>query len=253
MRECLILPMSHSEIKLLEGAIFLSDAHYSFKHTTLLDFLKALRAQEIQTPQLILMGDIFDLLFGGISTTIKRNQEAIDLINTLSDNIEILYLEGNHDFNVTSIFPGVEVFTLQQQPLVTRFKEQRIALAHGDFRGPLLYRVYTAMIRNRWVLKVLNIMNTVGSGFIIKRLDSRLEHKNECREIAGFDALTQKRLGAEYLEPFELFIEGHFHQEKSFKIGSCLYTNLPAFACSPNYMRLTTGGLVLETFVKAEG
>ncbi len=247
-----ILPMSHSNIKLLEGAIFLSDAHYSFKHTALLDFLKALRAQEIQTPQLILMGDVFDLLFGGISVTIERSQEAIDLINTLSDNIEILYLEGNHDFNVTSIFPGVEVFTLQQQPLVAQFKEQRVALAHGDFKGPALYRLYTALIRKSWVLKILNVVNTVGRGFIIKRLDSRLEHKKECREIAGFEALTLERLTAEYLKDFDLFIEGHFHQDSSFKVGSCLYTNLPAFACSPNYMRLTTTGLISETFVKAE-
>ena len=246
------MPMSHSEIKLLEGAIFLSDAHYSFKHTRLLDFLKALRVQEIQTPQLILMGDVFDLLFGGIATTIERNQEAIDLINTLSDNIEILYLEGNHDFNVISIFPGVEVFTLQQQPLVAQFKEQRVALAHGDFKGPALYRFYTALIRKSWVLKILNVINTIGRGFIIKRLDSRLEHKKECREIAGFEALTQERLSAEYLKEFDLFIEGHFHQERSFKVGSCLYTNLPAFACTPNYMRLTTTGLVSETFVKAE-
>ena len=245
--------MSHSEIKLLEGAIFLSDAHYSFKHSRLLDFLKALRLQEIQTPQLILMGDIFDLLFGGISTTIERNQEAIELINTLSDNIEILYLEGNHDFNLTSIFPGVKVFTLQQQPLIAHFKEQRVALAHGDFKGPRLYRLYTAIIRKSWVLKVLHLINTIGRGFIIKRLDSRLEHKNECREIAGFETLTQERLSRSYLEDFDLFIEGHFHQDRSFMVGACLYTNLPAFACTPDYMRLSSTGLVSETFVKAEG
>ncbi|MEE8589347.1 MAG: metallophosphoesterase [Sulfurimonadaceae bacterium] len=249
---CLISPMSHKPLKLLEGAIFLSDAHYSFKHSEFLDFLKAIRAQEIQTPQLILMGDMFDLLFGGIAKTIERNQEAVDLINTLSDNIEIVYLEGNHDFNLASIFPGVQVFSIKQQPVDCRYKEQSVALAHGDLDGPLDYRLYTAVIRNPLVLRLLRFINTIGKQFILNALDAKLARKDDCQKMHTFETFITKHLAKQKLEEYALFIEGHHHQDLSFEIQGCKYVNLPAFACGQGYMRFGVAGLERVSFAREQ-
>ncbi len=243
-----ILRMSHSSIKLLEGAIFISDAHYSFKHPELLAFLKALRTQKIQTPQLILMGDVFDLLFGGISATVVRNQEAVDLINTLSDNIEILYLEGNHDFNLASIFPGVTAFSIKQQPIECVYKSKKIALAHGDFNAPLGYRTYTALIRNPFILKTLGFVNRIGKDFILKGLDAKLERKDDCHEMFTFEKYVGKHLEGVPLTSYSMFIEGHHHQDKSWSLEGCQYVNLPAFACGLKYMRFENSSLTHETF-----
>ncbi|MEN8146755.1 MAG: metallophosphoesterase [Campylobacterota bacterium] len=244
--------MSPKPLKLLEGAIFLSDAHYSFKHKDLLDFLKAVRSQEIQTPQLILMGDIFDLLFGGITKTIERNQEAVDLINTLSDNIEILYLEGNHDFNLASIFPGVKVFSLKQQPVACQYKEQSVALAHGDFDAPLSYRLYTAVVRTPSVLKSLNLLNSVGKQFILNALDAKLARKDDCQKMKTFEVFITKHLAKQKLDDISLFIEGHHHQDLSFEINGCKYVNLPAFACGQGYMRFDGDGLERASFTREQ-
>lgn len=240
--------MSHNPLLLQEGAIFLSDAHYSFKHSELLAFLKAVRVQKIQTPQLILMGDIFDLLFGGIPKTVERNQEAVELINTLSDNIEIIYLEGNHDFNLASIFPGVKVFGLKQQPLLCQYKKQRVALAHGDFDAPLGYRLYSAVIRNPMVLKSLSFFNKIGREFILNALDSKLSQKDDCQQMYTFEAYIKKHLCQQDLSQYDLFIEGHYHQNVSFNIDDCRYVNLPAFACGLLYMRLEGSLPVVEHF-----
>ena len=240
--------MSHSAIKLLDGAILLSDAHYSFKHKALREFLKALRTQKIQTPQLILMGDVFDLLFGGIAKTITRNQDVVDLINTLSDNIEIIYLEGNHDFNLKEIFPGVQVFKLSEQPLECTFGKKKVGLAHGDFNAPLGYRFYTALIRNPFVLRILNLLNTLGKGFILNGLDRKLSAKDDCKEIPAFERYTKRHLLPLDLNAYDLFIEGHHHQDVSFKIENTLYVNMPAFACGLKYMRLDDEGLSTEMF-----
>ncbi len=244
--------MSHKTLKLLEGAIFLSDAHYSFKHKDLLDFLKAIRSQEIQTPQLILMGDVFDLLFGGIAKTIERNQEAVDLINTLSDNIEILYLEGNHDFNLASIFPGVKVFSIKQQPVVCQYKEQSVALAHGDFDAPLSYRLYTAAIRTPSVLKSLNLLNTLGKQLILNALDAKLARKDDCQKMHSFETYITKHLAKQRVEEYSLFIEGHHHQDLSFEVNGCKYVNLPAFACGQGYMRFGVEGLERASFTREQ-
>ena len=242
--------MSRNPLALREGAIFLSDAHYSFKHEELLAFLKALRAQKIQTPQLILMGDIFDLLFGGIPKTVERNKEVVELINTLSDNIEIIYLEGNHDFNLASIFPGVQVFGLKEQPLSCTYKKQRVALAHGDFDAPLGYRLYSAVIRNPIVLRSLSFLNKVGREFILNALDDKLSRKDDCQQMHTFEAYISKHLSQQDLSQYDLFIEGHYHQNVSFDIGACCYVNLPAFACGLYYMRLEGTSPVAEQFAE---
>ncbi|MGB5965101.1 MAG: metallophosphoesterase [Sulfurimonadaceae bacterium] len=246
-------PMSHKPLKLLEGAIMLSDAHYSFKHRDLLDFLKAIRSQEIQTPQLILMGDIFDLLFGGISQTVERNQEAVDLINTLSDNIEILYLEGNHDFNLTSIFPGVQLFSIKQQPVSCTYKEQSVALAHGDFGGPFGYRLYTAIIRNPFVLRFLSFLNSIGKQFILNGLDTKLARKDDCQKMHTFERYIRNHLANYDLSQHTLFIEGHHHQDLSFEIEGCTYVNLPAFACGLGYVSFGANGLERVSFRSDKG
>ena len=240
------LPMSHKLMQLQEGAIFISDAHYSFKHKDLEYFLKALRSQEIQTPQLILMGDMFDLLFGGVTETLERNEKLIELINTLSDNIDILYLEGNHDFNLEQIFSGVKVYPLLQQPLQCQYKSKNISIAHGDFDGPLGYRIYSALIRNRRVLATLSLFNRVGRGFIIKALDTKLAKKEDCRKIEDFEHYIKRHLSKVTLSKVNMFIEGHHHQDRSFKIGDCEYINLPAFACGGRYMQLEAGVLHLK-------
>ncbi len=244
--------MSPKPVNLLEGAILLSDAHYSFKHKELLAFLKAIRSQKIQTPQLILMGDIFDLLFGGINMTIDRNREVVDLINTLSDNIEILYLEGNHDFNLASIFPGVQIFAIGQQPVQCRYKEKAVALAHGDFDGPFGYRLYTAIIRNAFVLRFLSLLNRIGNQFILKALDTKLARKDDCQKMHTFEQYISRHLAKQPVEEQALFIEGHHHQETSFLVRGCEYVNLPAFACGSGYMRFTNDGLIRENFTREQ-
>ena len=245
-------PMSPKPIKLLEGAILLSDAHYSFKHRELLDFLKAVRSQEIMTPQLVLMGDIFDLLFGGIPKTTERNQEVVDLLNTLSDNIEILYLEGNHDFNLASVLPGVRLFPIGQQPVLCSYKEMSVALAHGDFDGPFGYRLYTAIIRNPFVLRFLSLLNGLGKQFILNGLDAKLARKDDCHKMHTFEQFITRHLAKQAVEKYTFFIEGHHHQDTSFFVRGCQYVNLPAFACGTGYMRLGDGGPERHNFIKEQ-
>ena len=90
--------MYHSKIELNEGAYLVSDAHYSSTRPELLHFLKAIQNKELLPSQLILMGDIFDALFGGIKKTLEKNQEAIEIINDISKKIEVIYQSCNPIF-----------------------------------------------------------------------------------------------------------------------------------------------------------
>jgi len=139
--------MSHN-ITLKEGALVVADAHYSHKRPELLTFLREIYAQNIPATQLFLMGDIFDALFGEVPYTHIQNQEAIRLINEIAQRIEVFYFEGNHDFNLASIFPNVKIFPIEQQPVACSYESKKILLAHGDIEGDLGYKIYAKTIRN---------------------------------------------------------------------------------------------------------
>ena len=79
--------MSHN-LELKEGAFVLGDAHYSHKRPELLEFMRAIHSKKLKPTQIIFMGDIFDALFGSISKTLQENEEAVRLIQEISQDIE---------------------------------------------------------------------------------------------------------------------------------------------------------------------
>ncbi len=225
--------MSLSIIDIKEGAFFISDAHYSASRPELYDFLKDIDSKVLQPSQLIFMGDIFDALFGGVPRTYTENQQVIDLIDKLSLEIEVVYLEGNHDFNLKKVFENAKVFSIDVQPISCDFNGKKVYLAHGDFTGTLLYKVYTAVVRTKAVLALLNILNILLNNSILNRLEKYLSKKKDCTDIKTFEQIIKNRLDTKY--ECEYFVEGHFHQNKFIKYNGFKYFNLAAFACNQRY------------------
>ncbi len=227
--------MSHNLFELKSGALFISDAHYSAHRPKLLHLLESILSGEIPASQLILMGDIFDLLFGGISLTYQRNSTVIDIINSISKKMQILYLEGNHDFNIKKYFPNIQIVPLSSQPLHVRYKNTNVLLAHGDFGSELKYRIYTSMIRSQFLLSFIGLIDLLTFHSIIHWLDGYLAKKNDCYKISDFEALVKKRIDENELLQYDVLVEGHFHQNRSFSFENFEYINLGAFACNERY------------------
>jgi len=230
--------MSPDPLRLLPGALLVADAHYSHRRPQLLGFLKAVASGALPATQLILMGDIFDLLFGGIPVTQERNAEAIATIRAISEKMEVVYFEGNHDFQLASVFPGIRVYPLASQPVACSFRDQRVLLAHGDWGTETGYRLYTALIRSKTLLFILRWIDAASAHAIIKWLDAYLDKKEDCSGFTGFEAYISTRLERLNLEGTDWFIEGHFHQNRGFPAGSCRYFNLGAFACNQRYFEI---------------
>ncbi len=231
--------MSLNPIEIKEGAFIVSDAHYSQQRPELLTLLQDIEAGEVVATQLIFMGDIFDALFGSIEFTCKQNMQMIALINSISKRIEIIYLEGNHDFNLQKIFLHVKVFPIQNQPVIAQYKGKKVYLAHGDFAGENLYGTYTALIRNPNVLYCLKYIDIFFNHAILKKLDAYLGKKEDCKKFENFHEFIEERLGLKY--KCDYFIEGHFHQNISFDVKNFYYINLGAFACNQRYFIVKSG------------
>ena len=224
--------MSH-KIEILEGALIITDAHYSHLRPELLSLIKDIKSKKIKATQLILMGDVFDALFGSVSYTYEQNLEMIELLQKINQKIEIIFLEGNHDFNLKNIFSNAKIYPFSMQPLLCSFKGKHVALAHGDFDLPFSYQLYTAIIRNSLVLKFLNFIDKKIGDIIIQKLDLYLNKKDDCKEFKNFEAYISKRKLQKY--QCDYFVEGHYHQNRRFDFDTYKYINLAAFACNQRY------------------
>ena len=140
---------------LKKGAIFVADVHY---HPGLREeFIPFL--ERLEAPQLFLMGDIFDLLVGGVEATVVQNAPLIQALNQWCADKECFYLEGNHDFLLADIFPGIKIIDRFAQPLVVQAGSKRVALAHGDIHIDGLYRRYIEALQSPKLIACLNFLN----------------------------------------------------------------------------------------------
>ncbi|WP_428023568.1 UDP-2,3-diacylglucosamine diphosphatase [Arcobacter sp.] len=217
-----------------ENAIFIADSHFNEKRNQLLIFLKKLKIKEIETEQLILMGDMFDFISGESKYFIKRNNKVITLLNELSKSIEIIYLEGNHDYNLKDLFPHIKVYKREAQPIFMTYKNQSVALSHGDiYVNDIFYEIYCKFIRNKIFLLFMNAIDF--NNFISKKIYYGLLGKNICHKIKNFKEIVSKRV--KHYDA-KMIIEGHFHQGKEYTLDKKRYKNIQSLNCSNEYVVL---------------
>lgn len=217
-------------LDLQENAIFIADSHYNKNRVSFELFLDDILNEKIITTQLFLLGDMFDFLSDEIEYFKSINNTVVQKINRLSNKIEIIYLEGNHDFNLTNLFPNVKVIKRENQPLIAKYQDKKIAIGHGDIFTPFLYNIYTSIIRNSYVLSFLNLFK-----FILKRLEEFLIQKDICHKLFDFEEFANQRIKDYSKFDVDMIIEGHFHQGQRYKN----YINIASFACDNLYSTIS--------------
>lgn len=220
-----------------EHALFIADAHYPHHGKKLLRLLKNIQNNLIHTPQLFLMGDIFDLLFGYNNYIKTFSKTAIALLNQLSHEIEIIYIEGNHDFCLKEIFPNIKVYSRREQPVHYKLNTQDVYLTHGDkHKTNFGYNFYSNILRRKTTLIVLRPFEK----WIINYRIKKLKAKKICGEFIGY----QKRFDAirSHYPKDALIIEGHFHQA----VVHENYVSLPSLACQGEIGVIENGKVVFK-------
>ncbi len=222
-------------IEIQENAIFIADSHYPHYGDIFLELLKKLDTGEIHTPQLFLMGDNFDLLFGYNDYIKTFSNEAITLLQKLSKKLEIYYFEGNHDFCLKELFPNVKVYSREVQPVMFMLNNKKVAISHGDkYVTGFGYDLYCAVLRNKTTLALLKPFEK----FIIDHRMKKLAQKDICHNFQGFEKRVDEIL--EHYIDADMVIEGHFHQAKVID----KYISLPSLACQEKVAMVEDGKVV---------
>lgn len=216
------------------GAIFIADAHENVGRDGFLRFLRALDGGKVaMPPQIFLMGDMFDFLAGGCEYTLKFAHEHINLINKIAKKTQIFYFEGNHDFNLESVFKNVQIYPIQRQPAeFTTLSGERVQIAHGDIFLPFIDKYALRFLRLKFFLKFMNMIDKMLNFKISRAILDRLTRKNLSYKISNFKELMSYHLRGYNAN---IVIEGHFHQGEIFYVKDKFYINLPSFACEQRY------------------
>lgn len=218
-------------LSIQNGAIFVADSHYNQKNREFLTFLQKLEKKQIETTQLFLMGDMIDFISGESRYFIKQNIAVINLLNKLSKDIEIIYLEGNHDYNLKNIFPNITVIKREDQPLLAKLEEKSVSISHGDNFINWKYDLYCKFIRNTIFLKFMNFIDV--NFFISKKIEDALVKKNICHKMKNFEEIVSKRV-KNYNS--DIVIEGHYHQGDIYNFDNKKYINIPSLCCQKKYV-----------------
>lgn len=220
-----------------EGALFIADSHYPHHGDTFFKLLQKIDSKEIETPQLFLIGDNFDLLFGYNDYIQTFCAEAIALVQKLSKIVEIHYFEGNHDFCLKELFADATVYSREQQPVTFKLGEKKVAISHGDkYVTGVGYDLYCKVLRNKVTLTLLKPFEKS----IIEHRMKKLSKKHICHTFLGFEKRVEAILS--HYEDADMVIEGHFHQAKI--VGR--YISLPSQACQGKVGVIEEGKMVFK-------
>ena len=225
------------QIVIKEGAIFIADSHENENRKNFLRFLYSLKSGEIKTPQLFLMGDMFDFLAAQCEFFVKFYEPYIDVINEISEKTEIYYFEGNHDFNLAPLFKNVKTYPIGAQPVKFASKCQKcVFIAHGDIFLPLVSKYALRFLRVKIFLKTMNFFDKFLNFRLSKRILNKLKRKILDYKIPNFKELAEAKVYRyNGLCKADIVIEGHYHQGDIFELGSQKYVNVPSFACEQSY------------------
>lgn len=223
-------------LKLNRDALFIADSHYNYKNAR--DLIGYLHLLADNPPsQIVLFGDIAQILVGNLKSSLKANLELIKLLSSFKKT-EIIWLEGNHDFALDALqkkgfLNNTFVVPRESQPIVVEFEEKKYFLAHGDLFLGMRYEIYARVLRS--LRGLMWIVDWLSSGEIYEELEEKYYDKEIKKEHFHFFEFASHRIRS-YLKiaskrgvKINGIIEGHFHIGKKIEIKGIKYISLPAF------------------------
>jgi len=247
--------------------IFVSDAHFSGRDSEEMEaFLRFLDWAKGHMSHLVILGDLFEFLFGFKRTLSKKRPfpftEYLPILERLQvlcrGGIHIKYFEGNHDFFLRPLFSeqfhiGVEVFPEGSEAWL---EGKRAFIAHGDLSNPKQwkYRAFRKILKNRWTYGLMDLAGPRLSRRIARWMSYLSYQKYHLQQSPEPPPAFKVFAHQKFLEGFEIVILGHSHfpEEGEEKVDGrrCLYFNVGDWQTHRSFLRFTPPeGFQLSRFV----
>jgi UDP-2,3-diacylglucosamine hydrolase len=234
---------------------FLSDAHLgaepkareAARQKRLHTFLASLEAR---ASTVYIVGDLFDFWFEYRTAIPRALFETLAALRRLRESgVELVYLNGNHDFWLGPFLSEEIGARTHNGPLAVEHQHRRIWMHHGDglVGGDLGYRMLRRVIRHpasialyRWLHPDLGIP-----------LAHRVSHLS--RDAKGERPLEPQRLWDEialprFAEGFDAVVIGHFHHVYERREDQRAFFVLGDWMTRFTYLKLEDGTFTLDAW-----
>jgi len=218
-------------------------------------FLGFLDSETERMGYLVILGDLFEFLFGFKNHFSKEKPSAftdyLPVFNKLQSlyhkGIRIIYFEGNHDFFLHSFFS--EQFGMEVDVYPNGHKERlggkEAYIAHGDLSNPKqwTYRIFRRILKNSWTYRLIHLAGPRLSRRIAQRLSDMSYQKYHNAVSSNPPPAFKAFAHQKFLEGFEIVILGHSHFpeeiEEWIEGRRCLYLNVGDWMTHRSFLRFT--------------
>lgn len=197
--------------------VFVSDVHLnepqSKRYGAFLRLLDDIKNTDELT-DFFMVGDIFEMWLDDRGFFVNKHKDVIDKIRDIAKTKNVHYFEGNHDFQLGSLWPdiGVKVYPDEHE---FNIRGRKVLVAHGD----LLNKDDKNYLRLRWLLRtplfkiIIRFLPTfllVKLGALLSTTEQKEAPTTEQKE--EFLKSWKKWTSDLYLEKeYDVFICGHYH------------------------------------------
>jgi UDP-2,3-diacylglucosamine pyrophosphatase LpxH len=226
-------------------AVIISDLHLGSDNCQarrLADFLECIAGGELATARLILNGDVFDSI--DFRRLRKNHWKVLSLVRKLSDQIEIIWLCGNHDGSaeVVSHLLGVTV----QDDYILHSGDQRLLILHGHIFDEFI--------------DAHPLLTCIGDGiyWLLQRLDgshrfAKLAKRGSKTFLRCAQKIEEKSLELARRRKCTAVCCGHTHHAAANRAGPVHYYNSGCWTETPGtYLTVAAGTVRLHTFEEVE-
>ena len=195
--------------------LFIADAHLRHpedrNYRALLSFLES-QSGHIRT--LYLLGDLFEFWLGFKHVVYS---DHIPILHRLSElhakGTQIVYVEGNHDFNLGPFFKDTLNCTVFPDGGDVEIDGHKVFLGHGDLADPSDkgYRLLRSIFRSRVVRFLSGIVHPDAIWRFAAWASRNSTGKQRRRDLADCRAILLPYANQLFSKGYEFVITGHYH------------------------------------------
>ncbi len=224
------------------------------------EFLRFLDSQKERMNQLVILGDLFEFLFGFKNTFSFPFPDYLPVLTGIQklydQGVQIKYIEGNHDFFLHLFFEEqlrikVEVYS---EGVEINLGEKKAFLSHGDLSNPKLigYRIFRRGLKNPVTLRLIQFVGPRFSRWVARKMSARSYRRHHMGRAGNPPREFRTFAHQKFLEGFDIVILGHSHFPEKVEetVGGrrCLYFNVGDWMGHRSYLRFSPP----ETFELAQ-
>jgi UDP-2,3-diacylglucosamine hydrolase len=232
--------------------IFIADAHLrqpeDENYRRLLSFLATLPGT---ADTLYILGDLFEFWIGYPRLVFPQYAPLIDALRRLRlQGVELVYLEGNHDFNLGPVFTRDLRAGVHAGPVTVSLAGRRVYLCHGDQMNPqdYGYRLLRGLLRSLPVRCLPRLLPPAAAVGIARFLDRTCGAPETAVRSHDPGPIIRRFARQQFAAGSDAVVTGHFHHPLHERLDGRDIVALGDWITQYSYAEFAAGVFSLHTF-----